>query len=106
MVILLKTIIPFPQNPKAVNRSPGKSTAPWDFSPPMTECSVAHYYTGSIEAITATVSSLLQGLHHDQIEAFHDSLSQLTILMKKEGERKGKRREIDIIWVVFEKVPS
>lgn len=91
-VTLLKITIRFPKNTSAVNSSPGKSRTPWGFSPPMTECPEAQVYAGLVPAIVATISLVLQGLHHVQMRAL-DYLSQLTILMRKKGERKEKRRK-------------
>lgn len=92
VVILLKIMICFPKNISAVNSSPGKSRAPWGFSPSMTECPEAQAYAGLVQAIVAPISLLLQGLHHVQMRAF-DYLSHLTILMRKEGEKKKRREE-------------
>ena len=58
----------------------------------MTECPDAQAYAVLLQAIVAPISLLLQGLHHVQMRAFDYPL-HLTILMRKEGERKEKRRK-------------
>lgn len=72
----------------------------------MTECPEAQAYAGLVQAIVATISLLLQGLHHVQMRAL-DFLSQLTILMRNEGEKKREEKKIDVVCVVvLENVPS